>query len=412
MSTGEAVTMNHIYLHIIGGEMNKIMNRILKISVFFTFLIFIFPSLSICQNYEVKKVDFRSYSTYTRIVVQIDEATGYVIRDLSDPSRILINLYPANLNIPEEKIKVGDKFIEKIRLEQESKSVVRLVLDLNKNLKPEEYTHNTFILKDKNFQNFVIDVRSSNEDIIANLLEEKGSFTFPSSDLPISSDKMNYKIILDPGHGGKDPGAIGPTGLKEKEITLSVAEKLEKMLEDQLGAKVYLTRSKDRFIPLDERTEIANQLGGNIFVSIHANAGFNRRAKGVETFFNSRYAYNKEAKEVAARENISFASEDVPVGIKRILWDMVQDRYRSESNRLSHIIQEELCKAIGLEDRGVKSAPFYVLRGAAMPATLVEVCFISNPWEEKSLRSDDFKEKIAWGIFNGIKRYLQLRSEK
>jgi len=131
-----------------------------------------------------------------------------------------------------------------------------------------------------------------------------------------------------------------------------------------------------------------------------------------EDAFTTILGIKKGAKEVAARENISFASEDVPVGIKRILWDMVQDRYRSESNRLSHIIQEELCKAIGLEDRGVKSAPFYVLRGAAMPATLVEVCFISNPWEEKSLRSDDFKEKIAWGIFNGIKRYLQLRNEK
>ena len=390
----------------------RTMNKIAKISVFFAFLIFILSSTGICQDYdEVKGVDFYSYSTYTRIVVQIGKATGYVVRDLSNPPRILVNLYPANLNIVKEEIKVGNEFVEKIRLEQESESIVKLVLDLNRDLNPEEYTHNTFILKDKDSQSFVIDVRSSKEDLIASLLKEKGSFTFPSANLTISSKKMNYKIILDPGHGGEDPGAIGPTGLKESEVTLSVAKKLKKMLEDNLGVKVYLTRSRDRFIFLDERTEIANQLGGDIFVSIHANAGFNRQAKGVETFFNSRYAYGRGAKEVAARENVSFASEQVPAGIKRILWDMIQDRYRSESNELSHIIQEELCKATGLEDRGVKSARFYVLRGAAMPATLVEICFITNPWEEKNLRRDDFKEKIVRGIFNGIKRYL-LASKK
>ncbi|MEA1964331.1 MAG: N-acetylmuramoyl-L-alanine amidase [Candidatus Aerophobetes bacterium] len=383
------------------------MKRTAKISILFMFLIFVLPSTGICQDYdEVKGVDFYSYSTYTRIAVQIGETTGYVLRDLINPPRILVNLYPANLNIPEREIKVGDGFVEKIRLEQESESIVKLALDLNKDLNQEEYTYDTFILKDKDSSSFVIDVRSSKEDLIATLLKGKGSVTFPSANVTTPSSQMAYKVILDPGHGGKDPGAIGPTGLKESEITLSVAEELKKILEDNLGVKVYLTRSRDRFIPLDERTEIANRLGGDIFVSIHANAGFNRQAKGVETFFNSRYAYGEGAKEVAARENASFASEEVSAGIKKILWDMIQDQYRSESNELSHIVQEELCKATGLEDRGVKSARFYVLRGAAMPAILVEVAFISNPWEERNLKKKNFREKIVRGIFNGLKRYL------
>jgi len=217
-----------------------------------------------------------------------------------------------------------------------------------------------------------------------------------------------YIVVLDPGHGGKDPGAIGrDTGLKAKEVTLQVAKLVAGFLNKEVGIRVYLTRNTDRYLSLDRRTEIANQLGGDMFVSIHVNSGYRRRATGVETFFNSRYSYGEGAEEVAARENRPLGSENVPDEAKLIIWDLIQDEYRSESNDLAHIVQKEMVQTAGREDRGVKSAGFYVLKGAAMPAILVEIGFLSNASEERMLGKEDFREKIALGIFRGLKRYYE-----
>ncbi|MCK4418586.1 N-acetylmuramoyl-L-alanine amidase, partial [Candidatus Aerophobetes bacterium] len=194
----------------------------------------------------------------------------------------------------------------------------------------------------------------------------------------------------------------------EKDVVLAVAKELAKLLEEEPGVKVYLTRRDDTFYSLNQRTEMANQLGGDIFISIHANATlYNKEASGVETFFNSRYSYGEGAEAVAATENVFLGSEDVSEEAKAIFWDLIQDRYRNESNDLSYLVQEELSETTGLENRGVKSAPFYVLRGAAMPAILVEIGFISNPWEERKLKGEDFRKRIALGIFKGLKAYLK-----
>ena len=152
---------------------------------------------------------------------------------------------------------------------------------------------------------------------------------------------------------------------------------------------------------------MANQIGANIFISIHANAAPSRKATGVETFVNSMYAEDKEAALVALRENEPAESEGISREAEALLWDMIQDKYKSESNDLAHSIQKRLSEASGLEDRGVKKAPFSVLRGAAMPAVLVEIGFISNPWEESKLKKDDFRKKIAQGILDGLKDYLK-----
>ncbi|TET61279.1 N-acetylmuramoyl-L-alanine amidase [Candidatus Aerophobetes bacterium] len=217
-----------------------------------------------------------------------------------------------------------------------------------------------------------------------------------------------YIVVLDPGHGGKDPGAIGrDTGLKAKEVTLQVAKLVATLLNKEVGMKAYLTRNTDEYLSLDRRAEIANQLGGDVFVSIDVNSSHRRGAKGVETFFDPRYSHGDGAKEAAARGDISLGSEDVPDEAKLIIGDLIQDEYRSGSNHLAQTVQEELVQATDMEDRGVKSAGFYVLRGAAMPAVLVMVGFLSNAQEERMLGKKEFMEKIASGIARGVRRYYE-----
>ncbi len=386
------------------------------------------------QDYGVgRKPEFHSYPTYTQIVLEKAEKTVCVheISKSSSHPRLFINLFPAVLlPFQGKEVKIGDKwkfevedrFVQGVYLEQELDSVVKVVLDL---VSP-DCTYNIF---SEDPRRLVIEVRG--KDLIVELLK-KG--TPSSSSLfaaqvreeeetekkayekdPISSlllrrreEEKVYKVVLDPGHGGKDPGAIGPSGLREKDVVLAVAKELAKLLEEEPGVKVYLTRRDDSFIPLNQRTGIANQIGGDIFISIHANATlYNKEASGVETFFNSRYSYGEGAEAVAATENVFLGSEDVSEEAKAIFWDLIQDRYRNESNDLSHLVQEELSETTGLENRGVKSAPFYVLRGAAMPAILVEIGFISNPWEERKLKGEDFRKRIALGIFKGLKAYLK-----
>jgi N-acetylmuramoyl-L-alanine amidase len=381
------------------------MNKSSKILILLSSLLLLAPPAKAYQDYGVEKARFHSYLTYTRVVLEVSGKVGYIVRDLTNPPRLLINLYPAKLISLSRKIDIKDRFIRRLRLSQDSEHVTRVVLDLRN----PEYTYNIFSLKEP--YRLVIEVKSPRKDPIVDLLKPR-EFPYYSPESVLEENRKVYKVILDPGHGGEDPGAVGPTGLKEKVVTLAVALEVADLLKDEAGIDVYLTRTDDRFIPLDQRTEMANQWRGDLFVSIHANAAFNQRASGIETFFNSRYPYGEGAAEVAARENAPLGADDVSGEVKAILWDLVQDRYRDESNELSHFVQRQLYQATYLEDRGVKSAGFYVLRGAAMPAILVEVGFISNPWEEQKLRKEEFRKEIALGIFRGIKDYLESYSER
>lgn len=221
-------------------------------------------------------------------------------------------------------------------------------------------------------------------------------------------------IVIDPGHGGKDPGAIGPTGLKEKDVVLDIAKRLAWLLRKELGIKVILTREDDTFVPLKARGEIANLKGADLFLSIHTNASRNRRKGGFETYFLSP-AKNDEARAVAMRENAALRFE-LPEGsteyvsqndyvLQDILGDMLQVSFLKESEDLAAIIQEELDQRLRMDNLGVDQAGFYVLVGAKMPSVLVEVAFISNPYEEKLLKQRRFRQNIARALYRAIKRF-------
>jgi N-acetylmuramoyl-L-alanine amidase len=217
-------------------------------------------------------------------------------------------------------------------------------------------------------------------------------------------------IVLDPGHGGAEKGAVGPTGLEEKAVTLDLARRLEALLERD-GATVILTRDDDRLVPLDDRTAIANHNKAELFVSIHLNASRGAKALGAETYFLSTEATDDEARTLAALENKSYedpgAAGRAPGGtidpaLELILWDLAQNRYLNESSRLAEAVQREMNALVGTRDRGVRQAPFRVLMGATMPAILVEVGFISTPDEEARIKDDAYKDRIAQALARAI----------
>jgi len=388
------------------------MDKAVKVLLFlFCFLLCAYPTKAL-QDYEVGNIRYKSFSTHTQIIIEKTAQTDCLpARDLTSPPRLLINLFPAVLLTSrgraevgfEEEIVVGDSFIQAVRLKQEHESILQVVIDLSIT----EYTYN---ISSQEPDSLVIDIRgprdAPDKDLVADLLKKIESSPSIPSVSPEKNGKV-FKIVLDPGHGGDDPGAVGPTRLLEKDVVLAVAKELASLLEKEPGIEVHLTREKDRFLYLYRRTEIANQLGANIFISIHANAAPSRKATGVETFVNSKDFEGEGAEWVAREENKPAESEGISREAEALLWDMIQDKYKSESNDLAHFIQKRLSEATGLEDRGVKKAPFYVLRGAAMPAVLVEIGFISNPWEESKLKKDDFRKKIAQGILDGLKDYLK-----
>lgn len=216
------------------------------------------------------------------------------------------------------------------------------------------------------------------------------------------------RICLDAGHGGHDPGAIGRGGTQEKDITLAIVLKLEKLLRTELGADVVMTRDTDVFIPLEERTAIANSSGADLFLSVHINSARTPAGRGLETYYLS-FAKNAAAEELAARENaISQATmKDLNNLVKAITTNSKIDESRDFAGLIQRFNVEGLQRDFeGLLDRGVHTAPFYVLIGANMPSILTEVGFISNPEEERWLRSEEYQQKLAESLLEGVRSYL------
>ncbi len=220
------------------------------------------------------------------------------------------------------------------------------------------------------------------------------------------------KVVIDPGHGGRDPGTIGPRGTYEKDVVLSIAKKLKLMLERNLDVEVLMTRASDKYISLKERTKFANKHEGKLFVSIHANWNRNRSVSGTTTYFLG-LAKSDESLEIAQRENAVIKYDDGPshydqlTDEKIILATMAQNSYNKESQDFAAMIQERVCYHTGLRNRGVKQAGFYVMVGASMPNVLVETAFMSNKREEQLLRTKSFQERIARGIYESVKRFKQ-----
>lgn len=219
-------------------------------------------------------------------------------------------------------------------------------------------------------------------------------------------------MVLDAGHGGHDPGAIGPTGLAEKELVLDVTLRVRKLVEERLGIKVLLSRDSDNFVTLRDRTSFANRERADVFVSIHANAHRQAASEGVEIYFLSSEATDSAARQTAALENAVVQLEKPAAArgrgtdvLKSILWDLAQSAFQAESSNLAETVLDAMTRSLRIPNRGVKQAGFYVLGGAAMPAVLVEIGFVTNPREERRLRDSRYRDEIARAIVDGLAEY-------
>jgi N-acetylmuramoyl-L-alanine amidase len=215
------------------------------------------------------------------------------------------------------------------------------------------------------------------------------------------------RIVIDAGHGGHDQGTEGPKGLLEKDLVLDVALRLGKLVEDRMGAQVIYTRSDDTFIPLEERTKLANEKKADLFLSIHANSSPYPRIAGIETFYLN-FSDSKEALDVAARENASsqksiFELQDI---IQKITAHDKAEESKEFAGRLQAALYAFSARNLpGEKNRGVKKAPFVVLIGASMPSVLAEIGFLSNPREEALLKKPDYRQKLAEALYRGVTRY-------
>jgi N-acetylmuramoyl-L-alanine amidase len=324
-----------------------------------------------------------------------------VQRRLSGPDRIYFDL--RNTRIPREiqnSLPVGDGILRSVRAGQYDAATVRIVLDLET---MDDFS--AYILDDPT--KLVIDVNAKRPE------------------KPLRPDTYEKNVIarkvliLDPGHGGHDPGALGKRGLQEKDVVLDIALKVKEILLREEHIEVVLTRDKDVFIPLPDRSLVALQHKADLFVSIHANASPNRGARGIETYLQN-WTNEEEANRVAARENYisvkrmkelmaQYKNDDVG----KILTDLNRDYKRDESIALAHYVQGSLYSNIAkvharTVNLGVKQAMFFVLMGPSMPPSiLAEVSFISNPVEEKLLADESYRMIIARSIAAGIVTYFE-----
>ncbi len=349
-----------------------------------------------------------STKNYTRVVIETDRKVEYRDRMLprtkTKPGRLFVDLIGCRMP-PEftDVVPIDDGLLRRARSGQFNRDTVRVVLDA---VSISDYK----IFSLDNPFRVVIDVKGEKKDTgNSNLARTAATNGSPDSLSLLRQLGLGVKkIVIDPGHGGRDPGARGRGGLKEKDITLKVAKKLAIKLRQELGCKVILTRNRDVFIPLEERTAIANTTGGDLFISIHVNAAPTKRARGIETYVLD-LARSKESMQVAARENASTTKQ--LSDLQTILMDLMQHTKVNESVKLAEYVQESMVKGLGRKYKkvvnlGVKRAPFIVLIGAEMPAILAEISFISNPTEARRLRSKAYINSVCDQLTTGISRYV------
>ena len=343
------------------------------------------------QAPNISDVRFGTHPDSTRVVFDLKTSIPYRVN--SDSYGNVVVDFPSGRIAPKVTssgntvIKVKDGVIEDIEIGRIGKGV-RATINLSK--RAGSFKSNLF----KNPYRLVIDVKKS-------------------AVIPTGLNKKDHKIevvIIDAGHGGKDPGAIGRRGLKEKVVVLDIARRTEKLLNKTRKVKVILTRRRDEFVSLDNRVKTANRTRGGLFVSIHTNSHLSKSAGGFETFYLGR-TKTSAAKAVAMMENSVLELEERPFmldlgkELNKILWDLRLNEFRIESRELAGVVQTNLDERLSLKNRGVKEAPFYVLRGVAMPGALVETAFISNRREEALLKRASFRESIAQAICNSILQY-------
>jgi N-acetylmuramoyl-L-alanine amidase len=380
----------------------------------------------------VRNIRYWSGGDYTRVVIDHEHKVEFQVHELKNPDRLVFDLLNTRLDpsVDKEPLSVNDGILRRVRASQYALSIVRVVLDL---ASIKGYT--AFPLRDP--RRLVIDVTGDASDKAVTSVEQTedlGSILEPESANapPVNkatnraglslSRQLGLKvrtIAIDAGHGGHDPGAISKRGTKEKDLTLDIAKRLALLVKEGLGCNVVMTRNRDVFVPLEERSAIARTKGADLFVSIHINASRKRRARGIETYIQGLRASDRHAMATAARENATTSKtlSELDDELARILKGLRMESNDEDSLNLAHAVQGSLVDAVdpiqgNVADLGVKRAFFYVLINTGMPSILAEVGFISNPAEEMMLKKGSYRQAIARALYDGIKEYVEARAPR
>ena len=384
-------------------------------------------SLIVGKKIILEKINYTVGSDSVRVEVHTNEAVTFSQGRLSEPERVYINFNETQLaDSVTKNIKIGSRFLKGLRLSQFDKKNTRLVFDLNesKNLeigvwpegsklfielsdeklpKMKVVSKPNIFVKSKNISSVKKNKSNKAPSKVAVKVSKNGSF--------LLGDKKAPLIVIDAGHGGKDLGAKGHRGLREKDVNLAIALRLKDVLKSRYKYRVILTRKNDIFIPLPGRGKIANDSNADVFISVHANAASRRGAHGIETYYLGS-GHNEEAKATAARENGKLVKSVKDDQTQEILASMISTTKINKSSRLASSIQTQLYQSMrkkysGIKNLGVKEGPFFVLHDTNMASILVEVGFVTNLREESRLKQSSYLDRLASSIAKGIAKFVQ-----
>jgi len=398
------------------------------------------------QQLEVTAVRFWTFAEVTRIAIETNGEFRFRSDRLDNPDRLFFDLLATKPRMGVKGVQttaVGDKLLKRIRVAETQPGMTRVVLDLES---PVEYKASQLSNPDR----LMIELRAAAPAAldqpqtpplqtpqlqtpepahVSGVLEKPviSEKPVPPPPPPALAAKRNSsgnrtliralglkvgRVVIDPGHGGHDKGSIGPGGLLEKELVLDVAQRLGKLIEERLGSEVIYTRDDDRFIPLESRTEMANENKADLFLSIHANSSPFPGVSGIETYYLN-FSSTREAMDLASRENAGSQKSIHELG--DIIEKITKHDKAEESREFAGKMQTALYSAAirsnaAARNRGVKKAPFVVLIGATMPSILVEIGFVSNSRDETLLKRPEHRQKLAEALYNGLSRYAETLS--
>ena len=382
------------------------MYRFSRLSKTFRFLIIcilsgLFTPVCVCQAANhLSEIRHWSSPTGTRIVLDLQSAAQYNAFSLQNPDRIVVDLKNVDRRVPQKAISVRDGIVRRIRASGKGRSAVRIVIDLEK-----KSNHTIFPLKKIGAKppRLVIDVLRPDLEKADRIRREKTRK---------QKQKGYYIVVVDPGHGGEDPGAVSRNGTKEKDIVFAVARKTVRQLNRSRGIKAYLTRKGDYFIPLQKRIEIAKQYGADFFISIHADSSFSKKVRGSSVYCLSfKGATSNTARLAAKKENASDCIGGVALDqrnndLHTIIFDLVQTHSLNASLNLAGLTLDEFAKINRIHTRRPQQANFAVLRAPDIPSILIELDFISNPTMEKRLKNAGVQSSFAQHIARAVHRYV------
>lgn len=352
-------------------------------------------------NVEVRSIRHWTAPDHTRIVIDCSAAPSFDHHTREAPARIVIDLEHAAFAPGVAAVGVGDGVVERVRINTlRRRRVAQVVLDLSA-----RQAYHVFTLPPSHGRphRLVVDVERP---------ESAAHAARRQHEIDRLKQQRTIIVMVDPGHGGEDPGALGAGALREKDVCLGVARALRDAINRQPGFRAFLTRDGDYYVSLGRRTELARQHGADCFVSIHVNASRNRKVHGTEVYFLSlRGASDASAKQVAQRENAADRIGGVPTeargDVAGILMDLMQTSTLERSSHLANTVVAHLQETSGLADRGVKQAGFLVLKTAGVPAILVETAFISHRRDAQRLRSAKFQRRLGQLLAAGVVDYAR-----